>query len=356
MIELSVPKDRADAVHDIMQVDPPLKAWTEREFDGRLVVQFVLDSDRTGPVVDRLEDRLGNDTDFRLIITSVEAVLPRISREAEAADAQEEEQSNSTGPTSGVSREELYNDVWDITVLSPVMVITAGLSSIVAAVGMMRDNVAVIIGAMVIAPLLGPNVGLALATTLADGKLLKRALFSNLVGSGTALVLAVLIGLIFDISLSSEELQTRLQVSLSDIVLALAAGAAGVLALTSGVAAALVGVMVAVALVPPLVAMGLMIGAGEWSYAGGAALLLAANIICVNLAGTLMFLAQGVRPLSWWEKDRARKMSWAAVGTWLTILAALVVAILLAGGPKNFDEIQPVQRSGEAPDVQRHSD
>lgn len=340
LIEISVNSSLADDVRSVMKDEPPLEAWDELENDDRLVVRFALDAKRTGPVIDRFEQRLGDEKSFRLTISAVEAVLPRLSRDEDDEQAKKQEQAESSGATSGVSREELYNDVWDMTVVSPIMIATSGLSSIVAAVGMMRDNVAVIIGAMVIAPLLGPNVGLSLATTLADPKLLKHSLKSNIVGSGVALILAIVLGLVLTVDLNSEELHTRLQVSLSDIALALAAGAAGVLALTSGVAAALVGVMVAVALLPPLVAMGLMIGSGQWDDAGSAALLLATNVICVNLAGTVTFLVQGVGPLAWWEKDRARKMSWYAVVGWVLILAALVVVILLAGGPSQFHDAE----------------
>lgn len=333
LVEFAVPSESADAVRVVLSQDPPIEIWDEARSESRFVVKLLLDAERTGSVVDRLEKSLGDEFDFRLIISTVEAALPRRDREEDENSATTEG-AESSGATIGISREELYNDVWDMTVLSPVMIATAALSSVVAAVGMMRDSMAVIIGAMVIAPLLGPNVGLALGTTLADRKLLWRALKANATGSSVALLLAILIGLIFHVDLHSEELSLRTQVGLSDIALALAAGAAGVLALSTGVSAALVGVMVAVALLPPTVAIGLMIGSGEWGLAGSAGLLLAVNIICVNLAGTATFLVQGVLPLTWWEADRARKMAMGALGIWTFMLAALVVVIALAGGPK----------------------
>jgi len=291
LIEFSLPSDQRQRVDDVLAEDPPLEVWHQQVYDGRLVVRLVLDAEHTGPAVDRIEEHFGSETDFRLIISKLEAALPRPSEQEDEESAEaEQEQSDSSGATSGVSREELYNDVWDMTAVSTVMIATTVLSAVVAAVGMMRDNVAVIIGAMVIAPLLGPNMGLALSTTLADAKLLWRAMKCNATGVAVSLFVAVMMGVVLTVDPSAGEIALRTQVSLSDIVLASAAGAAGVLALTSGVAAALVGVMVAVALLPPTVAMGLMLGSGQWGHAGGAALLLATNVICVNLAGTATFL------------------------------------------------------------------
>jgi uncharacterized membrane protein len=110
-----------------------------------------------------------------------------------------------------------------------------------------------------------------------------------------------------------------------------AAGSAGALAFTTGLPAALVGVMVAVALLPPLAAAGLLAGSGLWGPAGGAFLLVVTNVVCVNLAAIVTFLAQRVRPRTWWEEEKAKKATRVALATWITLLAALVGVILLWG-------------------------
>jgi uncharacterized membrane protein len=91
----------------------------------------------------------------------------------------------------------------------------------------------------------------------------------------------------------------------------------------------LIGVMVAVALLPPLVTSGLLLGGGQPALAMGALSLFMVNLICVNLAGVMTFLVQGIRPATWWEKDRAAKAVRVAVGLWMALLAALVGLILL---------------------------
>jgi uncharacterized membrane protein len=113
------------------------------------------------------------------------------------------------------------------------------------------------------------------------------------------------------------------------IAVALASGCAGALAFTTGVSAALVGVMVAVALLPPLVTFGLLLGGGEPELAMGALSLFMVNLICVNLAGVTTFLVQGIHPATWWEKNRAAKATRIAIGLWVALLAALVGLILL---------------------------
>jgi uncharacterized membrane protein len=120
-------------------------------------------------------------------------------------------------------------------------------------------------------------------------------------------------------------------VRFSDIALALAAGAAGALAYTTAAPGALIGVMVAVALLPPTVTFGMLLGSGHMRAALAALLLLLTNLICVNLAGVLAFLVQGVRPRTWWEADRARRAVRNAVALWTILLVVLAALIYLAG-------------------------
>ena len=87
------------------------------------------------------------------------------------------------------------------------------------------------------------------------------------------------------------------------------------------------------ALLPPLVTFGLLLGGGQPVLAMGALSLFLVNLICVNLAGVTTFLVQGIRPASWWEKDRALKATRIAIGLWVALLVGLAAMILLL--PKN---------------------
>jgi uncharacterized hydrophobic protein (TIGR00341 family) len=203
------------------------------------------------------------------------------------------------------------------------------LSTIVAAVGLYYDSVVIIIGAMVIAPLLGPNMALSLGTTLGDLSLLRRAIMTALTGIATTMALSVIIGVLVHVNPASPEVASRNGVGLGDIAVALASGCAGALAFTTGVSTALIGVMVAVALLPPLVAFGLLLGGGNPALALGALSLFLVNLVSVNLAGVTTFLVQGIHPATWWEKDQAEQATHTALKLWVGLLAVLVVLILL---------------------------
>ena len=192
------------------------------------------------------------------------------------------------------------------------------------------EIIAIVIGAMVIAPLLGPNIGLSLASTLGDLDLAKRSLRAIGAGVFTAAAVSLLLGVALTVDPAGPEIAGRTHAGLGDIALALAAGAAGSLAFTSGVPAIVVGVMVAVALLPPLVVAGLLAGSGHGKLAFGAFILLLTNVTCINLAAVGTFLIQKVRPRTWWEADRARKATWIAAGTWI-IMLGIMVSLILAG-------------------------
>lgn len=113
------------------------------------------------------------------------------------------------------------------------------------------------------------------------------------------------------------------------MALALASGAAAVLSLTTGLSSVLVGVMVAVALLPPAATFGLMLGSGQFGMATGAGLLLAMNIVCINFAAKLVFLLKGIHPRTWWETQKAKRAMVAYLAIWAVSLALLVVLIYL---------------------------
>jgi uncharacterized hydrophobic protein (TIGR00341 family) len=229
-----------------------------------------------------------------------------------------------------ISREELYQDILDVTQFSKVHLVMVILSTLVAAIGILRDNVAIIIGAMVIAPLLGLNVALSLATTLGDEKLGRTALKTTVVGILAALAVSVCLGIFIPLDTTIHEVASRTEVGFGDIALALASGTAGALSFTTGLSTALIGVMVAVALLPPLVTFGLLFGAGKISMAMSALLLFITNVVCVNLSGVATFLIQGVRPLPWWEATSAKQATQKAMLIWGILLVVLALLILFS--------------------------
>lgn len=306
--------------------------WALDLADDRTLLRLLLPAERCESLLDSLERRFAGEDGFRITLLAVEATVPRPEgpeeeeEEEETRDDEDEEEARTPGR---VSREELYADVEETMGVGWLYVVLVALSTVVATVGLVRGSVAVIVGAMVIAPLLGPNVGLALATTLGDVPLARRALRANGIGVVVALLLSGGLGLVLPVEPDLPEIAARARLGFGDLALALAAGSAGVLTFTSGVSTVLVGVMVAVALLPPLATGGLLLGAGYVQDARAALLLVVANVICINLAGVLTFLIQGVRPMNWWEAERARSATYRALVVWVLLLAALLVTLLV---------------------------
>ena len=326
LIEMVLREKDGGDVRELLKEHKVLEHRQVRLPDGEVLVRILLDAEESEAVLDLLEKHCAGGDGNRVVILPVEATLPRAEPDPAAAP---EQPSPEEKLPERISREELYEDIKDAARCSRVYLAMVVLSTIVAAIGLRQNSVAVIIGAMVIAPLLGPNMALALGTTLGDLSLLWRALQTSLAGIATVMVLSVVIGVLVQVDPALTEVSSRTRVVLGDVAVALASGCAGALAFTTGVSATLVGVMVAVALLPPLVAFGLLLGGGHPALAVGALSLFLVNLICVNHAGVTTFLLQGIHPATWWEKDRAVKATRIAIGLWVALLAALVGMVLL---------------------------
>ena len=326
LIEMVLREKDGAEVRELLKEHTVLEHRQIRLPDGEVLVRILLDAEKSEAVLDLLEKRYTGEEGNRIVILPVEATLPRNEPEPDTTPEQPPPEEKSP---ERIGREELYEDIKDAARCTRVYLVMGVLSTVVAAIGLYYNSVAIIIGAMVIAPLLGPNMALALGTTLGDLSLLRRALLTALAGIAMTMVLSVIIGLVLQVNPASPEVASRDGVAPGDILVALASGSAGALAFTTGVSATLIGVMVAVALLPPLVTFGLLLGGGHTDLSMGALSLFLVNLICVNLAGVITFLIQGIRPATWWEKDQALKATRIAIVLWVVLLAALVGMILL---------------------------
>lgn len=269
--------------------------------------------DKLQIVLDRLQALLGAQPSARILVLPVDISLP-VPEDAErkAEDA------------TPAAREAIFAEMEKNSRLDRNYLMLVLLSTVVAAVGLIENNVAVLVGAMVIAPLLGPNLALSFGTALGDKHLVARSTTTLAAGTAIAIALSAGIGFFWPEPIDSFELQSRTRVGLDSVALALAAGAAGALSLTAGVSSVLVGVMVAVALLPPAAALGLSLGQAQWYAAEGAALLLGINIVCLNIAAKVVLLARGYRPRRFYEKARAKRAMLRVLVGWAVTLALLI--------------------------------
>ena len=179
---------------------------------------------------------------------------------------------------------------------SKTFFIMNALAAIIAGYGLLADSAAVVIGAMLVAMMLGPISGIALA--FIDNRwILFRTAFTTLV-LGVAMIYSIgfMLGLI-NINLPiTQEIMSRTQPTIMDLMIALAGGAAGAFAAVSPrLSVAVVGVAVATALVPPLVASGILLAHMEWKNAGNAFILALTNIVAIQVSSSLVLWLTGFR-------------------------------------------------------------
>ncbi len=256
LIEVVIPRKRADDIKTFFSSETVIDIWREEIYRDTVVFHILVPAEASQTIIDRLARKFRKEERFRIVILGVEGTLPAVEEAPPPAHKRKITRIK-------VSREELYdaiNDAADFNYLFAGMVF---LSTLIASFGFVQNNVPVIIGAMVIAPLLGPNIALALGTVLGDITLEKKALLSNLYGILIVLAVSVVFGALFTVDPHSEALTMRAHVNYSDLAIALASGIAGVLSFTTGAAASLIGVMVAISLLPPLVAAGMFLGAAH---------------------------------------------------------------------------------------------
>jgi len=204
------------------------------------------------------------------------------------------------------------------------------MSSVIAAFGLLQDSAAVIIGAMLIAPLMTPILGVGLALAQGNVMLLKMAFRSIFYGVGTAFALAALVGvadgLTHPSAIVSDEMLARGWPGIIDLLIAFVSGlAVGYAHSRPGLVAALPGVAIAAALVPPIATSGLAFAGGEFELAYGSFLLFFANMVAIVLAAGLSLWMVGVRKPR--EKDWLRH-----VGNGL-IVVTLALTVYLTQRP-----------------------
>ncbi|HPE69982.1 MAG TPA: TIGR00341 family protein [Thermotogota bacterium] len=298
------------------------------------LLRILVDSKDSQQVIDLLEQRLKDYKGFRLVILPVEGTVPPFEEttQGEGKNQEEEQASPWKQPFrkgTQLSREELYADISDTVSLSRVQLVLVILSAIVAAIGLVRDNAIVLVGAMVLAPLLGPNVATSFSICLGDFSLLGKSLKANFLRIGVALLFSFLLGLFLNPQPMGEQILARTQVHYSDVILALVSGIAAALSFTTAISSGFIGVMVAVALLPPLATSGILLASGLFVEGLGAFLLFLVNMVSVNLASMLTFAFQGVSPRRWWEAEKAKKALKRALWLWMVLLGVLVTAVLL---------------------------
>lgn len=320
LLEVHLPDDeRFDIVMSAVKHAEPIDYYvqqTERH-DRRIICVFLREG--TGQaLMDNIQTALEDCNDYRIMVLPVEATAPNLQ---EATDQKAEREARAT-------REEIYSDVSTGARLDRDFVVMVVLSTIVAAIGLNSDGIAAVIGAMVIAPLLGPVLGFSMGAALGDFELLKRSSMTLGAGIFIALGASLVLSFFLTIDLQSHELMSRAEVRLDGLALAMAAGGAAALSLTRAQGSALVGVMVAAALLPPGAALGLFAGEGYWTLALRAGLLLSLNVVALVLSAQIVFRLRKIRPRAWIDQKNADRAVWINAVLSVILLGIAITLIL----------------------------
>ncbi|MGP0103940.1 TIGR00341 family protein [Rhodoblastus sp.] len=333
LIEVATPEERVRAIIAVAEEMKAADIQTGPALDdGRRLIRLLVGEVDRQALIDRLQAALGKSENWRIVLLPTDTAIPG-EPEPEKAPPKKEDEEAKKAERARASREELYHLVENGARLDGNFILLVFLSTVVATVGLEQNNVAVVIGAMVIAPLLGPNVAFAFAAAIGAEPLMLSAARASIFGVVLAIAIAAGLALLVAPNVASPELIARTSLDYADIVLAIASGAAAALSVTTGLSSTLVGVMVAVALLPPAATLGIMLAARRLDLAAGAAMLLGANIASVNLAAQLVFVAKGVRPRLWRERRNARMAVAINVTTSVLLLVALIALIALRHSP-----------------------
>lgn len=205
------------------------------------------------------------------------------------------------------------------------------LSSSLASFGLLEGSTAVVIGAMLVAPLMGPLIGSGLALVQGNLIFFRKSIGATFIGIGIALAVSAFIGLINPGFEPSLEIEARGTPDLVDLVIAFASGMAA--AYASGrpnVAGTLAGVAIAAALVPPLAVVGIAVTNGLPWLAGNAAVLLVTNVVAIILGAAVIFRLFGVQgtPKQSATTSRTRKVTLSLILVAILLVAPLLVQMI----------------------------
>lgn len=211
---------------------------------------------------------------------------------------------------------------------SKTFFIMNALAAVIAAYGLLSDSTAVVIGAMLVAMMLGPIAGISLALIDTRWMLLKTALKTLTLGIIMIYGIGFLIGLIHPNIAITNEIMARTHPNSLDLMIALAGGAAGAFASVSPrLSVAVVGVAVATALVPPLVASGLLLSRAEFRLSANAFLLTFTNIVAIQVSSSMVLWIAGFRRGS--SEEVQSKYLEFAKRNWVSLIILLILAVYL---------------------------
>ncbi len=337
LVQVLVPTGKREAVREVLEDEGIDYAFTD-ETSGRkftAVAAFPLPTNAVEPVLERLREA-GIERDAYTVVVDAETVVSRHFGDLQAAYDERED-------SDRIAREELVASAQELAPRTAPFSIMTVMSAIVATAGLLLDSPAVVVGSMVIAPLIGPAMATSVGTVLDEDDLFRDGLKLQVLGgflsvAGAAVFAFVLhetgiVPLTQDEVFAIGEVRERLTPDVLSLAVALGAGVAGAISISSGVSSALVGVMIAAALVPPTAVVGIGLAWGAPATVSGSMVLVLVNFISINFAALTVLWATGYRPQRWFRMDEARTATirrTAVMGVAILVLSGFLASVTFA--------------------------
>jgi len=334
LVRTLVPREDADEVRAVLDeyaIDYVAVGETTRG-EGAVLVEFPVPTQAVESILSELREANGTGESYT-VVTSAESAF------AENIDEMESRFVTGTEEDDAIPTEEVRATALDMTPSPLTYYSMTTLSALVATAGLLLDSPAVVVGSMVIAPLIGSALTASVGTVLNERHMLWDGLRTQLLG----LALAIAAATAFSFALKSasflppaldvtttRQIANRISPGLLSVVVGICAGAAGAFGLATGVSVALVGVMVAAALVPAAAAVGVGIAWGVPAVALGAFLLVVLNVAAIHLSGASVLWYLGYHPDRWTagSDDAGSPMRYASVAV---VAVALLAVFVVAG-------------------------
>jgi uncharacterized hydrophobic protein (TIGR00341 family) len=315
LIQTLVPEGKRQLVVDLLEdaeIEYAVTSETARS-DYSDIVYIPTDVDSVEGILDELRD-VGVEREGYMIVSDVETIVSDRFEQQQADD--EDDKDNGVAEDERISREELQTKARNLSRSTTNYIALTLISAVVATAGLLQDSAAVVVGSMVIAPLIGPAMASCVGTVVSDDALFWEGVRSQVIGLTIAVGSATLFAAGYRATLAPElellliqQVAERAHPGLLSLAIALGAGVAGALSLTSGADEALVGVMIAVALMPPAAAVGLGIAYRDLTLAVGAGVLVLVNLLSINVAGVAAIWLKRYRPTHWYDAQEARRLT-----------------------------------------------
>lgn len=299
-----------------------------REYSG--IVHIPLPTNAVEPVLESLRAAGLDDSSYTVVMEASTVVSRQFDQlEEEYAEEKDEDQ---------IARDELVAAADSLAPSTRTYAIMTVVSALIATAGLLLDSPAVVVGSMVIAPLVGPAMAASVGTVVNDREMFARGVRLQIAGLllaiGTAFGFAFavryinLVPPLTDVT-AIPEVRERVAPDFLSLIIAIGAGTAGIISLTTGVSAALVGVMIAVALIPPAATVGIGLAWGQPMVSLSSAVLVLVNVLSINLAALVVLWYSGYRPEHWFRRSDAKRATITRIGA--LVVAIAVLSVFLVG-------------------------